>query len=72
MKHLHYLRHLSPLNCGITDGMGIDCEDLRKPGGVYRAAWVFNLSDLRTPIDVTIADYVTNLNFFTYRSLYLF
>lgn len=61
-----------PLDCGIESGIGIDCQDLRKPGGVYRAAWVFNLSDLLTPIDVTIADYVTNLNFSTYQSLYLF
>lgn len=72
MRFYELIRNLSPLNCGISDGMGIDCEDLRKPGGLYRAAWVFNLSDLRTPIDVTIADYVTNLNFSTYRSLYLF
>jgi hypothetical protein len=72
MNIVHYLRQLFPLNCGITDGMGIDCEDLRKPGGVYRAAWVFNLSDLLTPIDVTLASYVTNLNFTTYQSLYLF
>ena len=72
MKMLEYRRQLSPLNCGITDGMGIDCEDLRKPGGVYRASWVFNLSDLLTPIDVTLATYITNLNFATYASLYLF
>lgn len=71
MKLIHYLRQLA-LDCGITGGLDIDCEDLRKPGGVFRVAWVFNLSDLRTPIDVTIADYVTNLNFLTYQSLYTF
>jgi len=72
LKLYGYERQLFPLNCGITDGMSIDCEDLKKPGGVYRAAWVFNLSALRTPIDVTLASYVTNLNFSTYQSLYLF
>lgn len=71
MRFIEFFRQLA-LNCGISDGMGIDCEDLRKPGGLYRAAWVFNLSDLRSPIDVTLATYVTNLNFSTYRSLYLF
>lgn len=61
-----------PLQCGISNGIDITCEDLRKPGGVYRIAWAFNLGDLRLPIDVTIADYVTNLEFLIYRSLYVF
>lgn len=61
-----------PLNCGIQDGIDINCEDLRKPGGLYRAVWVFNLGDLRVPIDVSIADYVTNLELNTYRGLYYF
>lgn len=61
-----------PLNCGIENGIGINCEDLRRPGGLYRAVWVFNLGDLRVPIDVTIADYVTNLELNTYQGLYYF
>jgi hypothetical protein len=61
-----------PLNCGITDGIDINCEDLRKPGGLFKDVWVFNLSDLRIPIDVTLADYITNLEFLTYMALYLF
>lgn len=72
MKELAFFRQLSPLQCGISDGIDINCQDLRKPGGVYRIAWAFNLGDLRVPIDVTIADYVTNLEFNVYRSLYLF
>lgn len=61
-----------PLNCGITDGIDITCADLRKPGGLYRAVWAFNKGDLRVPIDVTLAAYITDLEFNTYRSLYLF
>lgn len=60
------------LDCGISDGIDINCEDLRKPGGVYRTVWVFNLGDLRLPIDVTIADYVKDLEFFVYKSMYKF
>ena len=61
-----------PLDCGITSGIDINCEDLRKPGGLFKSVWVFNLQDLRIPIDVTLADYITNLEFFTYLSLYMF
>lgn len=58
--------------CGISGGIGIDCSDLRKPGGLYRTAWVFNKSALRVPIDVTLASYITDLEFLTYMSLYKF
>lgn len=66
-------RQLYPLDCGISGGFDINCQDLRKPGGLFRAVWVFNKGDLRTPIDVTLgAVYVTNLDFSTYQSLYKF
>lgn len=58
--------------CGIGAGIGIDCADLRKPGGYYRIVWVLNKEDFRIPIDVTIADYVTSLELNTYRGLYKF
>lgn len=58
------------LNCGISAGIDLNCDDLRKPGGINRDAWAFNKSDLRVPIDVTIADYVKDLEFNTYKSLY--
>lgn len=61
-----------PLNCGITDNIDITCTDLRKPGGLYSTVWVFNLGDLRVPIPVSLAAYVTDLEFNTYRSLYKF
>lgn len=61
-----------PLDCGITGGFDINCSDLKKPGGLYRKVWVFNLGDLRTPIPVESAAYITNLDFNTYQSLYAF
>ncbi len=61
-----------PLNCGISAGIDVNCDDLRKPGGLSREVWAFNLSDLRTPIPVTAAAYVTDLEFNTYQSLYKF
>lgn len=57
-------------DCGIRAGIGISCDDLRKPGGLYRDVWAFNKSDLRIPIDVTLEAYITNLEFNTYVSLY--
>lgn len=61
-----------PLNCGISDGIDLNCDDLRKPGGVKRDVWAFNISALRTPIPVDSAGYITNLDFTTYASLYKF
>jgi hypothetical protein len=61
-----------PLECGISAGVDVNCDNLRKPGGLFRDVWVFNLSDLRTPIPVELADYVTNLDLLTYQSLYKF
>jgi len=61
-----------PLNCGISAGVDVNCDDLRKPGGLSREAWGFNLSDLRNPLPVTAAAYVTDLPLNTYRGLYKF
>lgn len=71
MKILEYYIQRA-LQCGITDGIDIDCDDLRKPGGLYRIAWVTNLESFRLPIDVTLAQYVTNLELLTYLGLYKF
>lgn len=68
---LLYVRQLA-LDCGISDGIDITCDDLRKPGGVFRAVWLFNKSALRSPIPVSSTTYITNLDFPTYRSLYKF
>jgi hypothetical protein len=58
--------------CGISDGISFDCASLRKPGGLFKTVWVFNLAALRRAIDVTIAGYITDLEFLTYLSLYKF
>lgn len=60
------------LDCGIADGIDINCEDLRKPGGLFRTVWVFNLAALRIAIDASFAGYITDLEFQTYLSLYAF
>jgi hypothetical protein len=59
-----------PINCGILAGIDADCASLRKPGGLSKDAYVFNLSDLRVPITTTQGVYITDLEFNTYRSLY--
>jgi hypothetical protein len=61
-----------PLNCGISAGVDVNCDDLRKPGGLSREVWGFNLSDLRNPLPVTLAGYVTDLPLNTYQGLYKF
>lgn len=61
-----------PLNCRIVEGIDINCDDLRKPGGLYREAWVFNQTDLVSPLNVSAETYVTNLPLVTYRGLYKF
>lgn len=58
--------------CGISSGIDFDCQDLRKPGGLYRTVWVCNKDAFRRDIDVTKADYITDLEFVTYHSLYKF
>lgn len=56
--------------CGISNGIDINCADLRKPGGYYRTVWAINKEDFRVPIDVTLAAYVTSLELNTYVGLY--
>jgi len=57
-------------NCGITTGISVSCEDLRRPGGLAKRLWLFNIDDLRARIPVELAAYVTALEFLTYRGLY--
>lgn len=61
-----------PLNCLITAGIDVNCDDLRKPGGLYREAWVYNLSSLSAPLAVDAESYITNLPLSTYVGLYKF
>lgn len=57
--------------CTISSGIGISCNDLKRSGGLNKRVWVFNMDDLRTPIDVTQTT-ITNLNFNAYASLFKF
>lgn len=61
-----------PLECGIGAGIDVNCDALRKPGGLYREVWVFNLGDLSAPLPVENANYITDLPFSTYLGLYKF
>ncbi len=58
--------------CGISGGIGTTCDNLRKPGGLGREVWGFNLGDLRSPLPVTLAQYITDIPLNTYRGLYKF
>lgn len=57
-------------NCLISSGTTITCDTLKRVSGVFKYVWAFNLEDLRVPLDATTDDYITNLEFDTYRSLY--
>lgn len=57
--------------CDISSGVGISCSDLKRVAGLNKRLWLFNMGDLRTPIDVTQTT-ITNLNFNAYATLYKF
>lgn len=57
--------------CSISSGIGLSCNDLRRVAGVNKRFWLFNLEDLRTPLDVT-QNFITTLNLNTYALLYKF
>lgn len=61
-----------PEICGIAAGIGVTCNDLRKPGGLFKDAWAFNIDDLRNPLAVEVDGYITDLPMDTYRLLYKF
>lgn len=57
-------------NCGISTGLSVSCADLRRPGGLAKRLWLFNIDSLRDRIPVELAAYVTSLEFNTYQGLY--
>lgn len=57
--------------CSISSGIGIACADLKRVAGLNKRLWLFNMDDLRTPIDVTQST-ITNLNLTAYALLYKF
>jgi len=57
--------------CSISSGVGIACADLKRVAGLNKRLWLFNMSDLRTPIDTTQTT-ITNINLTSYALLYMF
>lgn len=60
------------LECGISAGIGINCDDLRKPGGLGRSVWLINKADLRNQLPVTSSSYITDIPLTTYQTAYKF
>lgn len=59
------------MSCTISSGVGINCNDLKRVAGLNKRLWIFNMEDLRTPIDVTQST-ITNINLNAYALLYKF
>jgi hypothetical protein len=57
--------------CGITSGIDITCDELRKVGGVNKNAYVTNLSDIDS-YTIDGSGYITAITFATYKGLYKF
>lgn len=57
--------------CTISSGIGLSCADLRRVAGLNKRVWLFNMDDLRVPIDPTL-NFITTLNLNTYALLYKF
>lgn len=59
--------------CLIESGIDINCEDLRRVGGVNKTFYAYNLDDLATPeYTFDMNGYITAINFNTYAGLYEF
>lgn len=56
--------------CSISSNLTITCDALKRVGGLNKRVWLFNISDLATPIVATTDGYVTNIPLTTYRTLY--
>lgn len=58
--------------CGIGAGIGINCDSLKRAGGINKRFWLGNISGLATPIVANTDGYVTNIPLSTYLTLYTF
>lgn len=56
--------------CGITAGISITCDALKRVGGINKRVWLFNISALSTPIVALTDGFVTNIPLTTYQTLY--
>lgn len=57
--------------CGITRGIGIDCDGLKRVGGVGKKAWIFNIDDLGS-YTTGSNGCINQLNFTGYTGLFEF
>lgn len=58
------------MGCVISSNFTINCDALKRVGGLNKRLWLFNISDLTTPIVALTDGYVTNIPLSTYRTLY--
>lgn len=58
--------------CGITRGVSITCDQLKRAGGLGKKVWGFNLTDLRRSIDTSLENYITSIELTTYVTMYAF
>ena len=58
------------MGCQITSGIAIDCNSLKRVGGLNKELWLFNISDLRVPIAALTSGFVTSIPLLVYRTLY--
>lgn len=59
-------------SCGITSGIGINCDALKRVGGLNKRVWLGNIASLATPIVGLTDGFVTNIPLTTYNTLYSF
>lgn len=57
-------------NCNISAGIGVDCSDLRRVGGVKKRVWIYNTDGVTYTTNVS--GYITAISFPTYEGLYAF
>ena len=57
--------------CGITSGVSVTCDDLRRVGGVNKRAFIFNLSDV-TGYTTTVDGCISAITFDVATGLYEF
>jgi len=58
------------MGCTITSGIGINCSDLRRTGGVAKKVWLGNIEDLRAPFNADATSPISTIELNTYRTLY--
>lgn len=59
------------MSCGINSGLGINCEALKRVGGVNKTLWMFNIDDLGSYTEGSDGC-INQLNFTGYTGLYEF